>query len=164
MLVPVSWRPAGSGVAPLLYMSNGLYYLAIILLLLFVFAIPLSMWENRARKKKLETAFAGRASLDEQTFYERYFRSRGVPADVVVKVRRILEDELDADLSRLAAEDDFSRNLSFFWEYDSLADVEIIMRLEEEFGIKIANDEAGQTKTIEDIVNLVWKKLRSREP
>jgi acyl carrier protein len=147
-------------------MSTFLYYLGQILLLLvllILFGIPLSLWEGRKKKRKMEEAFAGREPLDEQTFYEKYFRARGVPADIVLKVRHILEDELNADLSRLAAEDDFSRNVSFFWEYDSLADVEIVMRLEEEFGIKITDAEAGRTRTVEDIVNLVWGKLRPRE-
>jgi len=147
-------------------MSTTLYYLGMIIggfTLLIVLGIPLALWEGRAKRKKMELAFAGREPLSEDSFYERYIQSRGVPANVVVKIRRILEDELNADLSRLSAEDDFSRNLSFFWEYDSLADVEIVMRLEEEFSIKITDAEAGQTRTVEDIVNLVWRKLRPRE-
>lgn len=115
------------------------------------------------KKRKIEEAFAEREPLDEHTFYEKYFRARGLPANIVLKVRRILEDELNADLSRLAAEDDFSRNMSFFWEYDSMADVEIVTRLEEEFGIKITDAEAKQVRTVEAIVNLVWGKLCQRE-
>ena len=122
------------------------------------------MWiyESKAKKKKFEAAFAGQEPLDEQIFYERYFQARGVPADVVIKVRRILEDALDADLPRLKAEDDFTKNLSFFFQYDSLADVELVGRLEEEFSIKIADAEAERTRTVEDIISLVWLKLQQR--
>ena len=123
----------------------------------------MSIFQSRAVKKKLEAAFAGREPLDESTFYERYFRSRGVPADVVIKVRRILEEEFDVDLSRVSAEDDFARNLSFITEYGSLDAVEVVIRLEEEFGIEISDAEAGQSTSIEGIVNLVWSKLRQRE-
>lgn len=147
-------------------MSTVLYYLgqiALLLALLVVIGYPMHLWERKARKKKMDAAFAEREWLDEQSFYEAYFQSRGIPFDVVVKVRRILEDVLEADLSRLSAEDDFSRNLSFFWEYDSMADVEIVVRLEEEFGIKIADAETEQIRTIEDMINLVWSKLRPRE-
>jgi acyl carrier protein len=147
-------------------MSTFLYYLGQILILLALLAligIPLSLWEGRKKKRKLEEAFAEREPLAEHAFYEKYFRARGVPADIVLKVQRILGDELNADLSRLSAGDDFSRNLSFFWEYDSMADVEIVMRLEEEFGIKIADAEAERARTVEDIVDLVWGKLRPRE-
>jgi acyl carrier protein len=136
--------------------------ICIITAVLAVIGIPMWIYESKAKKKKFKAAFAGREPLDEQTFYERYFQARGVPADVVIKVRRILEDVLDADLSRLKAEDDLTKNLSFFFQYDSMADVELVERLEEEFGIGIADAEAEKTRTVEDIVNLVWLKLRQR--
>ena len=154
------------GVMPLLIMSTLLYYLglfAIISLLLIVVGYPMYLRDRKARKEKIEAAFSGREPLDEQTFYERYFQARGVPADVTVRVRRILEDELGADLSRLSAEDDFTRNLSFFREYDSLTDVEIVMRIEEEFGVKLTNDEVESAHAVEEIVNLVWGKVQPRE-
>jgi acyl carrier protein len=131
----------------------------LVIAIITVIAIPLGIWQARAKRKKIEKAFANRQTLDERAFYERYFESRGVPFFVVSRVRKILEDELDADLSRLSSEDDFSQNLSFFWDYDSMADVEIVARLEEEFRIKITDIEAAQSRTVEDIVNLVWNKL-----
>jgi|ERR1700754_985250 len=123
----------------------------------------MSIFQSRAIKKKLDAAFAGRERLDEQTFYERYFRSRGVPADVVIKVRRILEEEFDIDLSRVSAEDDFARNLRFIADYGSLDAVEVLLRLEEEFGIEINDAEAEQSTSVEGMVKLVWNKLRQRE-
>ena len=62
----------------------------------------------------------------------------------------------------MRAEDDLNRNLSFFFQYDSMAVVEIVQRLEEEFEIEIGNKEAAEAHTIRDIVNLVWTKLRQR--
>src|SRR5687767_13508691 len=91
----------------------------------------MSIFQSRTVKKKVEAAFAGRESLDDQAFYERYFSSRGVSADVVAKVRRVLEEEFDVDLSRLSDKDDFDRNLSFIVEYGSLDAVEVVIRLEE---------------------------------
>jgi acyl carrier protein len=123
----------------------------------------MSIFQSRVVKKKLEAAFAGREPLDEQTFYERYFRSRDIPADVVIKVRHILEEEFDVDLSRVSAEDDFATNLTFIAEYGSLDAVEVVMRLEEEFGIEISDVEVEQATSIEGIVDLVWNKLRQRE-
>jgi len=75
-------------------------------------------------------------------------------------VRRILEEHLDADLSKLSATDDFSTNLAFFWRYDSMADVEIVLALEKEFGIEITDEEAAAARTIRAIVNLVWNKKK----
>lgn len=92
---------------------------------LFIISIPLGILGDRLRNKEVEKAFGGRQELDERDFYERYFESKGVPFYVVQKIREILEDVLEADLSRLSAEDDFSKNLNFFWQEDSMADVEI---------------------------------------
>ena len=123
----------------------------------------MALLDSEERTKKIQAAFAGREALNERTFYERCFRNRGVTEDVVGRFRRVLEDELNADMSRLRAEDDFERNLSFFWEFDSMADVELIIRLEEEFGIKIKDTEAQQASSVADMVELVWSKLRARE-
>ena len=115
-------------------------------------------FESWQRKRKLERAFAGRASLGSEQFYEAYFKERGIPFHIVSGVRSILEELLSADLSRLVDSDDFSKNLSFFWDFDSMADVEIVCALEERFAIKISDAEAEQTKTIADIVDLVHSK------
>jgi acyl carrier protein len=123
----------------------------------------MALLDSEERTKKIQAAFAGREALDERTFYERYFMNRGVTEDVVGRFRRVLEDELHADMSRLRAEDDFERNLSFFWEFDSMADVELIIRLEQEFGIKIKDTEAQQASSVADMVELVWSKLRAHE-
>jgi acyl carrier protein len=136
---------------------------AILVGILLAICIPLALFAERKRKRKIEAAFAGRESLAEQTFYEKYFQSQGVPFFIVMNVRHILEDELDADLSRLSAEDDFTRNLSFFFDYDSWANIEIVVKLEKEFQITITNAEAQATHTVEDIIHLVWAKLRQRE-
>ena len=45
--------------------------------------------------------------------------------DVVDDVRKVLELHLNADLSRLHAEDDFSKNLKFFFDRESMVDVEM---------------------------------------
>ena len=143
-------------------------FAAILLLALIigVMTVPATLFvihEWRERKRNLRKVFGNREPLDEQEFYERYFRPRGAPADVVVKIRRILEDEIGEDMSRLSDKDDFTGNLAFlFPEYDGLDSVEI-MWIEEEFGIKISDDEAAEMKTVEDIVMMTWNKLRQRE-
>lgn len=136
--------------------------IAVIFVLLTIIGVPMWLWESRTKRKKTEELFANRQPLDERAFYEKHFESRGVPFFIVSYVRKILEEELEADLSRLSAEDDFKKNLSFFWQYDSLAGVEIVISLEKEFGIKITDDEAEKINTVDDMVNLVWLKLRQR--
>lgn len=115
--------------------------------------------DSSRKAKKVEAVFAGRESLVPDQFYERYFRDKGVSIDVVNGVRAILEEQLGADMSRLADTDDFSRNLSFFWDFDSMANVEIVCSLEERFAITITDEEAESTKTVGDIVGLVTRKI-----
>lgn len=139
-------------------------YFAALIGILVVLGIPIWIWQSWTKKKRIENVFAGRQPLDERTLYETYFESRGVPFFVVNKVRQVLEEELGADLSRLSAQDDFAHNLNFFWSYESAAAVEIVVRLENEFNIKITDAEAERTTTIEDLINLVWGKVRERAP
>ena len=65
-------------------------------------------------------------------------------------------------MSRLRAEDDFSKNLSFFWDFDSLADVEIVLAIQEHFRIEIPDSEAEQTHTVSELVQLVSGKVGAR--
>jgi len=77
--------------------------------LLLILGIPAYLWSERAKRKKIEAAFANRERLNTETFYERYFQSEVVPKEIVCKIKHILEEELGADLSRLKASDDFPK-------------------------------------------------------
>lgn len=111
-------------------------------------------------KEKIEAAFIDRQILSPTDFYTAFFMGSGVPEQVVIGVREVLENNLGADLSRLVDSDDFSKNLEFFWDFDSMADVEIVCELEERFSIKIKDDEAAAAQTVRDIVELVWRKVQ----
>src|SRR5262245_40452735 len=139
-------------------MSQWLINVLLVVALVVIGAIPFAIYSSRKKKKKYDAAFGGREPLDEGIFYERYFKSLGVPFYVVIGVRKSLQEVLQDDLSQLSSKDDFTRNLSFFFEYDSMADVEIVEKLQE-FRIKISDKEAGEAHTVEDIVLLVWNKV-----
>lgn len=141
-------------------MMNFLAQIGCCFALLLIFGIPAYFWESRAKRRKIEAAFVDREKLNTDTFYEKYFQAEGISKNIVYKIRVILEEELGADLSRLEASDDFTKNLKFFWDYESMASIEIVLRLEETFQIKISDEEAAETKTVADIVNLVWKKVQ----
>ncbi len=110
-------------------------------------------------KKQLEKTFAGREPLSAEDFYLRYFQERGFSRDLVIRVKKVFDANIGFDLSRLSAEDDFSKELNFIWDHDSLADVETVIGLEKEFGITISDDEAVRMKTIRDVVEVVDGKL-----
>jgi acyl carrier protein len=107
---------------------------------------------------KCEAAFHGRTPLTPDEYYEAYFGKSGIPKEIPVRVRRIFEEHFDADFSRLKDDDDFTKELSFFWDYDSFVDVEIVLALEEEFGIEISDKEATEMKSVRAIVETIWKK------
>ena len=115
--------------------------------------------EAKQKTKAIDNAFKGRDALSKESYYQRFFREKGVPINIAVGVREILEEQLSADLSRLNGTDDFSKNLAFFWEFDSMADVEIVCALEERFGVKIEDQEAQSMRTVEEIVRTVHDKV-----
>lgn len=114
--------------------------------------------ESHAKERKVQAAFACREFLSPEAFYDRYFLGLDIPPEIVLGIRKILEEHLGADMSRLHAEDDFSKNLSFFWDFDSMADVEIVLAIEEHFQIKIADSKAVKTHTVSELVQLVSSK------
>ncbi len=126
---------------------------------LVVIGIPIWLYDAKRKRQKLQTLFSGRQPLTAQTFYEKYFQTHDIPADIVIKIRNIFEEILEADLSCLQAEDDVTKNLSFLFDYDSMAGEELVSKLEEEFKINITFAEAEKAHTIEEIVKLVWFKV-----
>jgi acyl carrier protein len=71
-------------------------------------------------------------------------------------IRQRVRDILKAQLGR----DDFSDGdkLQELADFDSLEDVELVMALEDEFGIDISDNEA-RVVTVADVVALVKRKL-----
>jgi acyl carrier protein len=66
-------------------------------------------------------------------------------------VKRVLADGLSIGVESITLEANISDDLGA----DSLDAVELIMSLEEEFGIEIGPDAAGELKTVDDLVKLV---------
>lgn len=145
-------------------MSDFYIYL-IVLGVVIAASIPVFIIAKQNWKKRIEKVFHGRQELNDRDFYEQYFESKGIPFYVVKKLREILEEVLEANLSRLSAADDFSKNLNFFWQEDSLADVEIFEKIEDEFAITLTQTDFDhlETMSITNIVNMIWKKIQERE-
>lgn len=114
-------------------------------------------------QRRLDAVFVGRTPLTPEGFFTRYFEERGFDRDMVLRIRKIFAENISLDLSRLSATDDFSRELQFIWKYDSLADVEIVLDLETEFGITISDAEATSMTTLLAVVEMVDEKLRCGE-
>jgi len=71
--------------------------------------------------------------------------------EILVKVKEVIVDQLNVDEDDVVAEASFIDDLGA----DSLDIVELVMALEESFGISIPDEEAEGIKTVGDAVNYI---------
>lgn len=74
-------------------------------------------------------------------------------AAVEEKVRKIIIDQLGVDEAEVAPEAKFIDDLGA----DSLDTVELVMALEEEFGIEIPDEDAEKITTVRDAISYIQK-------
>jgi acyl carrier protein len=67
------------------------------------------------------------------------------------KVKKIIVDQLGVDAAEVTSEASFIEDLGA----DSLDTVELVMALEEEFGLEIPDDEAEKIATVKDAVEYI---------
>jgi acyl carrier protein len=72
------------------------------------------------------------------------------------KVQEIVAEKLGIEKSKITMEASFIDDLGA----DSLDTVELIMKMEEDFGIEIPDEEAEKLKTVGDVVNYLDSKLK----
>lgn len=72
-------------------------------------------------------------------------------ADTFEKVKEIVVDRLDVDEDKVTLEASFKDDL----EADSLDVVELVMELEDEFDMEIADEDAEKISTVGDAVNYI---------
>lgn len=75
--------------------------------------------------------------------------------EVFGHVKKILVETLSVDEEKVTMEARFQEDL----ETDSLDLVELVMTMEENFGIKITDEEAATIKTVGDAVDFVMTRV-----
>ena len=73
------------------------------------------------------------------------------PEEIEVKVREIISQQLEVSAEQLRPEASFVDDL----KADSLAVVELVLALEQEFKIEIPEEDTEQIKTVKDAVNYI---------
>lgn len=71
------------------------------------------------------------------------------------KIKEVMIDSLGCDEEKITMEASLADDLNI----DSLDAVELVMALEEEFGIKIPDEELSTMKTVKDIDSCIMKYL-----
>jgi acyl carrier protein len=82
-------------------------------------------------------------------FFVLFGRSKGM--NIEEKVKSIIADQLSVDESQVKPEASFINDLGA----DSLDTVELIMALEEEFGIEISDEEAEKIQTVQAAIDYI---------
>lgn len=75
-------------------------------------------------------------------------------AELFEKVKTIIVEQLGADADAIKPEASFIDDLGA----DSLDVVELVMAMEEQFGISIPDEEAENIKTVKDAISFIEKK------
>ena len=76
--------------------------------------------------------------------------------NVELQVRKIVSKNLGIDESRITLDSKFVDDLGA----DSLDQVELIMALEEEFGVEIPDEAAEKVRTVSDAVNYIKEHMK----
>lgn len=86
--------------------------------------------------------------------------------DIYEIVRKIAKEELHPaiDFHWFSRWDDFDEVGNYFTRPDSLDFVEVVVRIEEEFGFKINDEDAENLKTVRETIQFIWKKLHPQTP
>ncbi|OQX87361.1 MAG: acyl carrier protein [Candidatus Omnitrophica bacterium 4484_70.2] len=79
--------------------------------------------------------------------------------NVEERVKEIIAEQLGVKQSEIKGESSFIDDLGA----DSLDTVEIIMALEEEFGIEIPDEDAEKMETVEKAIKYIEKKVKKTE-
>jgi acyl carrier protein len=75
-------------------------------------------------------------------------------ADVFTQVKEVIVEKLSCDADKVVPEASFVDDLGA----DSLETVELIMGLEDKFGLTIADEDAEKIRTVKDAVDFIGSK------
>lgn len=75
------------------------------------------------------------------------------------KLKKIIADQLDVDIDKITPDSHLMQDL----KADSMDLVEMIMAIEEEFGINIPDEDAEKLSKVKDVQEYLEKRLKEKE-
>ena len=87
----------------------------------------------------------------------RLFRKEEEPSfnqETFRKISSIIAEQLKVDIEKIKIDSDLSEDLGL----DSLDSVELVMAIEEAYGIEIADEDAEKIKKVSDILDYLAKR------
>jgi len=78
--------------------------------------------------------------------------------EISEKVKQILVEELDVEEGEITPDSCIAEDLGA----DSLDQMDIVMTIEETFGIEVPDDDLGKLKTYPNVVDYIERKLRDK--
>lgn len=78
-------------------------------------------------------------------------------SEIEVQVKKIIEEKLSVNADQITNDAKFAEDL----KADSLDTVELVMALEDEFGLDIPDEEAEKIKTVQNAIDYIGSKTGS---
>jgi acyl carrier protein len=110
-----------------------------------------------SKREARRQVYGDRFRITPDEYLDQYFHSTSFPKPVVLGVMKILNDETSQDFYRISPDERFDGPLDLL--LDGMDLVEVVMRLEQDFGIEVTDAEAESTKTPRQVIELVASKV-----
>lgn len=135
------------------------YYLTLVLIgggvVIIGGGVLLHEWSNRRRARRL---LATRPALDPAGFGRAYFGESGRRALLAGEVRKLLAEHVPYSLEGLGPDDTFVGDLRMD-ELDSMSTVELVVALEQRFGITIPDENAQGILSFRQLVDYLERHV-----
>jgi len=112
----------------------------------------------RRRRFRAARLLASREPLDEQAFARRFFLESTRRYELACGVREVLGRHYPLPLDGLRPGDEFIKDLRMD-DFDSLATVEVVLDLEQQYGVKLPAERLASAHTFRELVDIVEEWL-----